>query len=80
MITIIVDTEDEFDAITKMASSYVCGHLTIMECCEYPSGNCEECYCDNHIKCGIRVIPPCNIPKRKVVIPPIDICKDDELK
>ena len=58
MVTIITDTLEEFNNMLKEASVYVCRQLTFGECGKYPRGNCERCYWDHHIECGIRVIPP----------------------
>ena len=53
MITILVETAEEYDYIMETAHRYVCLRLPFDVCNKY---ECYECYKDNDVKCGIRVI------------------------
>ena len=57
MITILVDTEDEYKEMKKFAIKYMCSQIPFNECGEYSPGHCYKCYMVNHEKYGIRVIP-----------------------
>ena len=58
MITIIADTEDELDTVWEFAKNFVCRNMPFTRCGIYPPGSCDKCFEDNHIKYGIRIIPP----------------------
>ena len=55
MITIIVDTEDEYDEVKEFAQNFVCRQLPFIRCGAYPPNKCDKCFEDNHIKYGIQV-------------------------
>ena len=57
MITIIVDTKEEYDEMLKFAHRYACKQVPIDVCGNYPPCHCSDCYKEQHSKCGIRVIP-----------------------
>jgi len=56
MVTITVDTGKELDKMMDYAQNYVCEQRSFHECGRYPGGGCDQCFADNHIKCGIRII------------------------
>ena len=62
MITIITDTRPEYIDMMEVATSLLCRKLPFDECGKYPAGHCLDCYKDHHIKCGIHVIEPVDIP------------------
>lgn len=63
MITIIVDTQDEYEKMMDLAQNYICRQLPFSICDQYKYNNCDKCYKDNHIKCGIRVLPYTRVDK-----------------
>lgn len=63
MITIIVDTDNEYILMKAAAERYICGQTRFGDCLKYEPGHCWECYNDNHIKCGIRIITPVDSTK-----------------
>lgn len=62
MITIITDTRPEYIDMMEFATAYICRQKPFVECLKYPMGHCRDCYRDNHIKHGIRVIEPVDKP------------------
>lgn len=56
MITIIVDTKEEYDETLRFAHRYVCKQVPYNVCENYPPCHCRDCYKDHHAECGIRVI------------------------
>ena len=58
MITIVVNTQDEYEMMMQYAKKYICIRMPFEECAKYPPHSCDTCYRENHIKFGIRVIPP----------------------
>lgn len=58
MVTIIVDTKDEYDKVREFAQNFVCRQMSFARCGTYPPTSCDKCFEDNHVKYGIRVIPP----------------------
>ena len=63
MITIIIETKDEYYRAMKIAKDYVCKQMSFTRCGQYPPGFCDKCFEDNHIKCGVRIIPPVDSDK-----------------
>jgi len=56
MITIIVDTREEYDEMKEVAYGYMCKQLPFGVCGGYKPHTCPKCYKDNHLKCGIRIV------------------------
>jgi len=56
MITIIVDTAEEYDRMMEVAYAHICRQLPFTVCGKYKPNTCPKCYKDNHLKCGIRVV------------------------
>jgi len=56
MITIIVDNRDEYDDVMNFADLYVCRRVPSSKCDLYY--DCMKCYEENHLRAGIRIIPP----------------------
>ena len=64
MITIITNTQREYNNMMDLATNYMCRRLPFVSCGEYPPGHCRDCYRDHHIGCGIRVIEPVDNPEQ----------------
>lgn len=55
MITIKTTTREEYDKMMKYAMEYVCRQINFVECGLKGYGHCDDCFSDNHKRCGIKV-------------------------
>ena len=56
MITIIVDTAEEYDKMMEVSEQYVCRQMPFYQCLKYKPNACYKCFKNNHLKCGIRIV------------------------
>lgn len=65
MITIVTDTDEEYEDMLECASTYICRHTPLARCHVKYNHDCEKCFKDNCVTVGIRVIPPIDNPEPK---------------